>query len=66
MKTSNAQLNSAVTILAAIFGCTAFQNAGAQSAPQGTVFVMPATNARPALALTIASTPYFSYALPQG
>ena len=66
MKTSNSQLNSAITILAAIFGCTAFQNAGAQSAPQGTVFVMPATNARPALALTIASTPYFSYALPQG
>ena len=65
MKTSNAQRSSAVTILAALFGCTALQDARAQSAPKGTVFVKPATDARPAQALTIASTPYFSYALPQ-
>jgi len=56
----------AVLILAALIGCTALPEARAQSAPKGTAFVQPATDARPAQALTIMSTPYFSYALPQG
>lgn len=66
MKTRNAQRSSTVTILAALFVWTAPHDALAQSAPQGMVFVKPATGARPAQALTIESTPYFSYALPQG
>lgn len=66
MKKGNVQYRTAAAILAVLIGCTVVQDVRAQPAPKGTVFVKPAKGARPAQALTIASTPYFSYALPQG
>jgi hypothetical protein len=66
MKLGNAQCKAAKTNLAALIGFAALQNALAQAAPKGTTLVKSVTVARPAQALTIASTPYFSYALPQG